>query len=164
MPGAGGDGILGSVSLIQLLYRMKRGLLRIGRIRTRGVKVLVVHADGHVLLVRNSYGNTGHFVLPGGGIRPFEAPLAAALREVREEVGLDLSAVHLLSVHASTAEGKRDSIHLFHGEAEGTPSNDSREIEEAAFFALDALPDGVSPATQRRIEEWQGRREADGSW
>ena len=32
----------------------------------------------------------------------------------------------------------------------------AREIEEAAWFAPDALPEGTSPATRRRIAAYQG--------
>ncbi|HST35132.1 MAG TPA: NUDIX hydrolase, partial [Allosphingosinicella sp.] len=125
--------------LIQLLYRLRRGLTGLLRLRTRGVKVMLFNEAGEVLLIRNSYGNREVFVLPGGGIRPFETPAAAAVREVREEAGISVERVTPLSVHRSQAEGKRDTIHLFSGYAADAPRPDGVEVEEARFFPLDAL-------------------------
>jgi 8-oxo-dGTP pyrophosphatase MutT (NUDIX family) len=69
--------------LLDLLYRLQRQLWRLFRPRTRGVKVMLFNDAGEIMLVRNSYGRSDLFLLPGGGIRPFEAPAAAAAREVR---------------------------------------------------------------------------------
>src|ERR1043165_7616537 len=50
-----------------------------------GVHALIVDAEGKVLLARHSY-MTG-WSLPGGGVGRGEAPIAALLRELREELG-----------------------------------------------------------------------------
>ena len=42
---------------------------------------LVEDGGGELLLIRNGYGDTRSFVLPGGGLGLREAPLAAAERE-----------------------------------------------------------------------------------
>ena len=151
-------------SVIQLLYRLRRKLIGLLRLRTRGVKVMLLNEKGELLLIRNSYGDSHAFVLPGGGIRPFEAPVAAALREVREEIGIDAERLTPLSVHQSRAEGKRDTIHLFNGYTTNAPKPDGVEVEEARFFSLDALPETVSAATLRRIGEFRGERPIDTAW
>src|SRR5205085_9768942 len=109
-------------------------------------------------------GDTGLFLLPGGGVRPFEAPAAAAGREVREELACAIADLVAVSVHRSSYEGKRDTVFLFRARAAGPVRADGIEIEEALFFALDALPDEASPATRRRIDEHLGRREVSESW
>jgi 8-oxo-dGTP pyrophosphatase MutT (NUDIX family) len=149
---------------IQLLYRLKRTLTGLLRLRTSGVKVMLFNRKGELLLIRNSYGDSSAFVLPGGGIRPFEAPTIAALREVREEVGIRAERLKPLSIHHSRAEGKNDTIHLFSAWTAEAPRADGIEVEEARFFALDALPDSVSPATKRRIAEYRGERPAEAAW
>ena len=149
---------------IQLLYRIRRGLIGLLRLRTRGVKVMVFNSEGELLLIQNSYGDRRSFVLPGGGIRPFETPATAALREVREEVGINAERVTPRSVHQSQAEGKRDTIHLFSAYTEEMPVPDQVEVEEARFFALDALPEAVSAATLRRIGEFRGERPVAAAW
>jgi 8-oxo-dGTP pyrophosphatase MutT (NUDIX family) len=140
-------------ALMQIGYRVRRFLLRMLRIRTRGVKAMVFNDRGELLLVRNSYGPSHLFVLPGGGIGRGENPAAAAAREVREETGLEASALEPVGIYVSAAEGKRDTIHLFRGRADGVPQADGIEVEEAAFFPLGALPASTSAATLRRVAE-----------
>ena len=149
---------------MQLLYRLKRLVLRWLRIRTRGVKVMLFNEQGELLLIRNSYGRSHLYVLPGGGIRPFEAPAAAAAREVREEVGIEADRVEPRSTHYSEAEGKRDTIHVFSAFGSTDPKPDGVEVEEARFFPLDRLPETVSAATLRRIAEYKGERPVQAGW
>ena len=138
---------------MQVGFRVRRLLLRVLRLRTRGVKAMVFNARGEVLLVRNSYGASHLFVLPGGGIGRREEPAAAAAREVREETGLEVRGLEPVGLYFSATEGKRDSIHLFRGRADGEPRPDGVEVEEAAFFPLDSLPAATSAATRRRVAE-----------
>jgi ADP-ribose pyrophosphatase YjhB (NUDIX family) len=150
--------------LLDLAYRIRKRLLRIFRRRTRGVKVMLFNGAGELLLIRNSYGRSDLYVLPGGGIRPLETPARAACREVGEELDCLVEEIELISTHSSQAEGKQDTIHLFRAITENRPRPDRFEVEEARFFALDALPANVSPATKRRIEEFLGTRTHDGGW
>lgn len=149
---------------MEFLYQLRRTLLRRLRWRTRGVKVMLFNRAGELLLIRNSYGRTDLFVLPGGGIRPFERPEAAAGREVREELGCAVAELAFVATYASTQEGKRDTIHLYRARIAGEVRADRFEVAEARFFALDALPATVSPATLRRIAEWRDERAPDASW
>ena len=50
--------------------------------------------EERILLVKPTYNDVWH--LPGGGVEPGESPAAAAVREVREELGLDVEAGRLL--------------------------------------------------------------------
>lgn len=119
---------------------------------------------GALLLVRNTYGRSDLFVLPGGGIHPFEAPEQAAAREVREELSCGVRALTFVSTHLASAEGKRDTVHLFRALASGSVEADGIEVAEARFFPLDGLPPTLSPATARRIDEHLGRREVSETW
>ena len=150
--------------LLAPLYRLQRLVWRIVRPRTRGVKVMVFNAAGELLLVRHSYGNTALFMLPGGGIRPFEAPEAAAVREIKEELGCPLRDLTFVSRHSATSEGKRDTVHLYRARAAGDVRIDGVELVEARYVALDALPPNVSPATLRRIAELTGERGVSEAW
>lgn len=150
--------------LLGLLYRLQRLVWRVLRVRTRGVKVMLFDETGALLLVRHTYGRTDLFVLPGGGIRPFETPAAAAAREVREELGCRLEDLVFVSTHASTFEGKRDMVHLFRARPRDPVRVDGVELAEARFFPLDALPASVSPATTRRIDEYRGARAVSDAW
>jgi len=151
-------------ALIQAAFAIRRLLLGTLRIRTRGVKVMLFNDRGELLLIRNTYGNRSLFVLPGGGIGRRENPRTAVEREVREELNTSIHDLTLVAIYQSTAEGKQDTVHLFRGLADGDPVADEREVEEARFFRLDSLPQNVSPATLRRVEEAQGSRSIDGRW
>lgn len=119
---------------------------------------------GSLLLVRHSYGRTDLWMLPGGGIHRGEAPEAAAAREMREELGCGVSDLAPVSVHLAGAEGRRDTVYLFRARPIGPIRPDGVELAEARFFALDALPPNVSPATRRRIAEHQGLMTPSANW
>jgi 8-oxo-dGTP pyrophosphatase MutT (NUDIX family) len=150
--------------VLNFLFRVQKLAWKVFRPRTRGVKVMLFNPAGEILLIRNSYGRSDQFLLPGGGIRPFESPERAARREIREEVGCTLSGLALVSTHFTSAQGKRDTIYLFKAVSADEPAIDNFEVEEARFFPVKALPPTISPATRRRIEEHIGARSADGSW
>jgi 8-oxo-dGTP pyrophosphatase MutT (NUDIX family) len=62
------------------------------RFRRRAARVVLLDADGRVLLFRLDVASdpdgAGYWYLPGGGIFPFESVEAAARRELREETGI----------------------------------------------------------------------------
>ncbi|MBO0811518.1 MAG: NUDIX hydrolase [Microlunatus sp.] len=58
--------------------------------------VLMRHADGRVLLCDTTF--KADWELPGGIVEPFESPRQAAIREVREELGIDIQLGRLLAV------------------------------------------------------------------
>jgi ADP-ribose pyrophosphatase YjhB (NUDIX family) len=150
--------------LLKRLYPLQRVLWRWLRPATRGVKVMLFNRRGELVLIRNSYGRSDLFVLPGGGVRPLEAPEAAARREIREELGVEIADLILRSTHVSASEGKRDTIYLYEAMTAEIPQPDGLEVEEARFFRLDRLPPQTSPATLRRVAEHRGDRQADGGW
>lgn len=152
------------IALMQLAYCIQKQIWRLISPQTRGVKVVLIGPDGEILLVRNSYGATELWVLPGGGVRPWERPSVAARREVREELGCGLRWLRHVSTHFTAAEGKRDTVYLFEAEADSVPKADGAELLDARFFSPDALPDTVSPATARRLAERRGQRARDGLW
>jgi len=63
--------------------------------RTVGAVVILVTADGFILLVRNSY--ESGWGLPGGFLHRRESIHACAARELREETGIKLELDHLES-------------------------------------------------------------------
>ena len=149
--------------LLQLGWSLRRRLVGLLRLRTRGVKIMLFNGEGELLLIRNNYGDSSAFVLPGGSVGLREEPIAAAARELREETAIG-GARLLLGEYESRAEGKRDSVSLFHGSSDASPRADGFEVLEAGFFALSALPEGTSAATRRRISQWMSGGPYGGPW
>ena len=118
---------------------------------TLGVRVLLVR-NGEVLLVRHTY-RDGWF-LPGGGVKRHETLEAAARREAHEEVGATIGELRLMGAYSNFAEAKSDHVVVFVSESFEQTPNASAEIAEARFFRFDALPEGVSAGSLRRIEEF----------
>jgi 8-oxo-dGTP diphosphatase len=65
--------------------------------------VVLLHHD-HILLVRQTYQGSTFWTFPGGGIEPGETPMEAAIREVKEETGLDIY-IHALLVQRPRSGG-----------------------------------------------------------
>ena len=66
---------------------------------------LFTGADGRVLLVKPNYRD--HWSLPGGILEPGEPPHEGCRREVKEELGLDITPGRLLVVGWSGPHGVR---------------------------------------------------------
>ena len=79
----------------------------------------LVRRGGAVLLTRISRlgHHSGSWTLPGGGVRHGEPPVAALVREVREECGVEVTVGELLVVHDTHFTGTAPSGRLedFHG-------------------------------------------------
>jgi ADP-ribose pyrophosphatase YjhB (NUDIX family) len=67
--------------------------------RTEGAHVLVRDDDGRILVVRTTYLGPG-WMLPGGRVERDETPHGAAVREAREETGIDVRIARLLLIDA----------------------------------------------------------------
>jgi 8-oxo-dGTP pyrophosphatase MutT (NUDIX family) len=111
------------------------------------VLVPIFEEDGeaHVILTRRSdrlRSHTGEVSFPGGRLEPNEAPLAAALRESTEEVGLDASTVEILGqLEPLSTMSSRAGITPFVGALPGRPplQPNPHEVAHAFDVSLSAL-------------------------
>lgn len=106
-----------------------------------GVGCLVVHAD-RILLVR---GRRGLWSPPGGHLDFGESPLAAAVRETKEETGVDVFGVEFVAITNDVLEDVDKHYITIWMRAETRDSTilieDADEILEAAWFDLLDLPE-----------------------
>lgn len=94
--------------------------------------------DGQLMLVRHSY--RAHWGLPGGLVGRGEDPSAAAVRETREEIGLDVEVVGRPAVVLRTELQQIDFVFDARRIGESSASPRSAEIVEVGWFSLDELP------------------------
>jgi ADP-ribose pyrophosphatase YjhB (NUDIX family) len=141
---------------LRLAHAMRKRWWRLAKPRLDGVTMIARNSDGHVLLVRHTYGS-GLWTLPGGGRRRGEPHKVAAAREFAEELGCALEALEAAGVHHSSFHGAHLTRHLFTGNIDRTPIPDQREVAEAQFFAPDHLPGNRSPMVDRYLELSQQR-------
>ena len=78
--------------------------------KTLSCGIVIVNAQHELLLCHVT--GAWHWDIPKGGVEPGEAPLATALRETREECGLDFSGRPLLDLGRMTYRPRKD-LHLF---------------------------------------------------
>jgi 8-oxo-dGTP pyrophosphatase MutT (NUDIX family) len=109
---------------------------------TSGVKCALTDGD-RILLVRHSYGPRS-WDLPGGSLHSGEIPVAAARREMNEELGITIetfSGMGEMVIH----ESHRDD-HVFYFRAELSSPRitiDRGELKTARWFDRQALPEDL---------------------
>lgn len=148
-----------------------------GFIQFRDPKVAVIALvtwDDRVLLIRRAVNPMkGKWALPGGYMDAGEMPADALMRELREEVALDVEVTGLLDIFAMAGPGVVNSgIVLAYGATsrrdEPAPLTCDDDACEAAWFKADELPEEEELAfesTHTLLAEWrtaQGRAAQQG--
>ena len=143
--------------LLHALFFLRRGM-------TLGVRGACFDADGRIFLVRHTYISGWH--MPGGGVERGETGLQALHKEIREEGNLVATSLpQLVHVYFNKRTSDRDHVLFYRLTVKQTvPKIPDREISESGFFSLDALPEGTTPATRRRLAEVTGQATPDDYW
>lgn len=145
----------------KVAYRMMRVYWGVRRPATHGALVTLWH-QGQVLLVQNSY--VSYRSLPGGYVGRYETGPEAAVRELREEIGIKATTEQLVKVFDEVKdwEGKRDHVEIFALELDRRPEIkiDHREVVSAEWYSPEqALELNLFPPIRtildRRIRERQ---------
>ncbi|MBQ1543898.1 MAG: NUDIX domain-containing protein [Caulobacteraceae bacterium] len=142
---------------VHAAFRLTRGM-------TLGVRGLVTDSQGRVLLIEHTY--LPGWYMPGGGVERGETAEQSLARELVEEAGVRLTArPRLVSFHSNDLRHPGDHVLIYRVEAwEPCEATSRGEIHALDWFAPDALPEGVTASTRRRIEEALGGAEADPLW
>lgn len=108
------------------------------------VDVVIALPGDRVVLVRRKFPPPG-WALPGGFVDLGETLEAAAVREAREETGLDVELTDLLWVYSDPSrDPRRHTLSaVFLGRASGEPTG-ADDAEEARAFSWAALPAPVA--------------------
>lgn len=121
---------------------------------TLGVQGVVTDAARRVLLVKHGYRPGWHF--PGGGVEKAESVRTALARELEEEAGIVAGTpAQIFGIYSHFDAFPGDHIVLFvlRTWTQVRVPEPNREIAEHGFFLLDALPEGTTAQTRRRLEE-----------
>jgi len=126
-------------------------------VRKLAALAVVVDERRRVLLVHQSYGSR-RWALPGGLLEPGESPQGAAVREVREEIGVAFEPDGLVAVYTLAGDGGIRFV--FGGRIDGTPTaHDPAEISEVRWCDIDRLPQPLaSSAPHAAVDAIDGRR------
>jgi len=115
------------------------------------VNVAVIH-EGKVLLTRRE--DFEVWCLPSGGVEEGESLAEAALRETKEETGVDVELTRLVGVYSRL--GGMPDVHAVLYEAKpigGELKLQPGETIEVAYFAPDEIPNEIAFAHKKRIAD-----------
>ncbi|QFG26518.1 NUDIX hydrolase [Actinomadura sp. WMMB 499] len=101
------------------------------------VNVVVTNANGDILMIRRT--DNDNWALPGGAIDLGESVAQAAVRETKEETGIDCEITGIVGIYS-------DPKHVIH-----YTSND--EVRQEFSILLTARPTGGAPQTSDESRE-----------
>ena len=117
---------------------------------------VILQIGGKVLLgLRNKESEKGKWVLPGGGIKPFESVKEAARRELQEETGLDIEVGEQVGVYEIIAPPEEHRVIVYSlatmKDGDLRPSSDSSQV---GFFSREELRNiEVTPLVRKVLED-----------
>lgn len=159
-------------SLLHAIWKIRYKLVTLLGGKTVGVRALVISdtpkisgaSTQKILLIRHTYSHGWYTI--GGAVEVGETPTEGILRELREEVGITvLEPPSLMGVYYTNNQGREDYVMLYVVKKwKMLEGHSCAEIADKRWFLISELPPDVSPATQRRIEEFQGKREKTEKW
>jgi 8-oxo-dGTP diphosphatase len=108
-----------------------------------GAMAVVLDDADRILLFRHTYRNDYPWGIPGGWLKAGEDPTDAVEREIYEESGYRVKALHPMVIGGDRALCRLDLMFLC--TLDGGAFRPSAEVSDAGFFALDELPGRVEP-------------------
>jgi len=117
-----------------------------------GANVAIIQ-DGRVLLTKRR--DFAVWCLPGGCVDAGESVGQAAIREMREETGLEVRLTRLVGIYSvPQARAWCNLIIVFAGEAVGgAPKAQQDEVLEMAYFSAHEIPENLLWGQRQRIQD-----------
>ncbi len=132
-----------------------------------GVGILV-YKDGKFLLGRrhddadkadSELHGEGTWTMPGGGLHFGETPEECAIREVKEETGIDIKSIKVITFQNDKVEDAQFiTIGLFSDDFEGEPKvMEPDEIVEWQWFDIDNPPTPLFFPSERILKQFKDK-------
>jgi ADP-ribose pyrophosphatase YjhB (NUDIX family) len=118
--------------------------------------VLALVGDKLVMIKRGVEPAIGRWSFPSGFVDRGEAVEHAAVREVREETGLDVTLAGLVGLYSWA--GSPTVLAVYAAEVAGGELKAGHDALEAALFHPDELPPLSFPHDEQIIKDWQALR------
>lgn len=123
-----------------------------------GSGALFFNSEGKVLIVKPTYKDT--WEIPGGVVEKNESPRNAALREVKEELGLNKNLGHILCVDYQDPYGIKSESLMFIFDGQVLTNEEiqliileTKELSEYRFVTVAEASTLLSPILARRVEQ-----------
>lgn len=141
-----------------IAYRLAFAYWFVFRPQTKGAYVAVWVQD-QLLLIRNSY--KSGYTFPAGGLKKGETPLQGAVRELREEVGVEINPedLHLVAEFQTRSEFKLDSSSVYELRLPTVPTIhlDQREVVAYNWVTFQqAAASHVAPVVKAYLNHLSG--------
>lgn len=119
------------------------------------VAVILGDADGVLLGKRRVNPGSGLWSFPAGYVNRGEVLEEAAMREVREEIGLAVKLTGIVGVYSE--RGEPVVLVVYSGDVlAGDPTPDGHEVSEVRRFPFEQLPDDLAfPHDRRVLADWK---------
>lgn len=132
--------------------RVRRWSMRATQARfTVTAGALIFNDAGQILLLKHRFRAGSGWGIPGGFLEIGEQPEQALRRELREEIGLEVSHVEIFTARSFKKPRQVEILFRCRPSSQGSqikPLN--MEVERAEWFSVQNLPDGL-PNDQRLL-------------
>ncbi|WP_435079631.1 NUDIX hydrolase N-terminal domain-containing protein [Halococcus sp. AFM35] len=124
-----------------------------------GVKAAIFDEEGRILLMeRPDEPVKGTWDIPGGAVEPFEGPAETAVRETREETGLDVETVEVVDAYPMESNALNPHGHvllLYLCKKIGGTLQLSREGMDLRYWGIEDVPEWTLEFQQPALDARQ---------
>lgn len=112
----------------------------------------IIIRDNRILLVKRAVmPKVGWWCIPAGFMEWSEHPRATAIRELKEETGIDIEIKSLFEVYSGNDDPRMNAVLILYlAEMTGGDPVAADDAQEVGFFAFDELPEKIAFAAHHQ--------------
>jgi 8-oxo-dGTP diphosphatase len=114
---------------------------------------VIITKDDKILLVKRRYDPfKGDWSIPAGFMEYEESPEECAIREIKEELNLDIKIKKLFNVYSGSDDPRTNAVLIVYlGEVIGGNLKPGDDAEEARFFGNEKIPPNIAFQAHRKL-------------